>query len=161
MAAVRAEMGDGDWLLLAADLDKDPARLLAAYDDALGVTAAFNKNLLVRLNRDYGAGFDVAAFRHEARWDPRARRIEMHLVAARAMTVALPGLDLRIEFAHGESIWTESSHRYGRDELAHLGHAAGWRLAGQWIDARWPFAHTLYHASGRLTALSIGAAASG
>lgn len=141
---LRAQVDVGDRLLLGVDLDKDPARLLPAYDDALGVTAAFDKNLLVRLNRDWGADFPLANFDHEARYDAAERRIEMHLRARRACHVTIGKLDLCVAFAAGESIWTESSHRFAVDELRAWGAAAGFRVAAQWLDGAWPFAQTLY-----------------
>lgn len=143
LRAVRARLAPGDGLLLATDLDKEPERLLPAYDDGLGVTAAFNRNLLVRLNRDFGADFDLAAFAHEARWNAAERRVEMHLRATRACSVRVARLGLALDFAEGETIWTESSHRFGLDELRGWAEAAGFRCARQWVDQRWPFAHSL------------------
>lgn len=140
---VRACLAPGDGFLLATDLDKEPERLLPAYDDALGVTAAFNRNLLVRLNRDFGADFDLGAFAHRARWNAAERRIEMHLEATRPCAVRVGRLGLELRFAAGETIWTESSHRFGLEELRGWGEAAGFRCAGQWVDGRWPFAHSL------------------
>jgi L-histidine N-alpha-methyltransferase len=119
-------------LLLGADLVKDVAVLRAAYDDAAGVTAAFNLNLLHRLNREAGADFDLGAFRHEARWNAAAERIEMHLVALSAQQVRLAGRVFR--FVPGESIHTESSHKYRPDRLRDLVEAAGWRTAAIWKD---------------------------
>jgi len=141
---VRATLSPGDALLLATDLEKPAERLLPAYDDALGVTAAFDRNLLVRINRECGADFALPDFAHEARWNARDRRIEMHLVARRACEVHLRGETIR--FAEGESIWTESSHRFRTDELRAWGDESGFACAGQWTDAEWPFAHTLLRA---------------
>lgn len=143
LAGARACLAPGDAFLLATDLDKDPERLLPAYDDALGVTAAFNRNLLVRLGRDFGAEVDLAAFAHEVRWNAAERRIEMHLRATRPCQVRVPRLGLELRFAEGETIWTESSHRFGLEELRGWGEAAGFRCLRQWVDGRWPFAHTL------------------
>jgi L-histidine N-alpha-methyltransferase len=139
---VRATLSPGDALLLATDLEKPAAELLPAYDDALGVTAAFNRNLLVRLNREHGADFDLADFGHEARWNAPDRRIEMHLVARRACAVHLLGAT--VDFAAGESIWTESSHRFRVDELRAWADESGFACIEQWTDQRWPFAHSLY-----------------
>lgn len=144
LAAVRRALAPGDGLLLAADLDKPPAVLLPAYDDALGVTAAFNRNVLVRLNREYGGDFVLERFAHQARWDARERRVEMHLQALIGHTVRLPRLGLTLTFAAGESIWTESSHRFTREELSSWGESAGFGVVAQWVDARWALAHTLY-----------------
>ena len=139
---VRATLAPGDALLLATDLEKPAAQLLPAYDDALGVTAAFNRNLLVRLNREYGADFALADFAHEARWNALDRRIEMHLVARRACVVHL--LDATVAFAAGESVWTESSHRFRTDELRACADDSGFACIEQWTDAAWPFAHSLF-----------------
>ncbi len=143
LVAVRGCLAPGDGFLLATDLDKEPERLLPAYDDALGVTAAFNRNLLVRLNRDFGADFDLRAFAHEVRWNSAERRIEMHLRATRPCAVRVPRLGLELRFAEGQTIWTESSHRFGLAELRGWAEAAGFRCERQWVDERWPFAHSL------------------
>ena len=140
---VRERLKPGDALMLATDLDKDPERLVPAYDDALGVTAAFNRNVLLHLNRQWGANFQLAAFRHEARWNAKDRRIEMHLVATRACEVSIAKLDLTVSFVQGETIWTESSHRFGVDELKRWAAEAGFTVHSQWVDAQWPFAETL------------------
>ncbi|MDN3566689.1 L-histidine N(alpha)-methyltransferase [Paeniroseomonas aquatica] len=127
-----ATLGAGSRMLLGADLVKGRAVLEAAYDDAAGVTAAFDLNLLHRLNREAGADFDVAAFRHRAIWNETLERVEMHLVAERAQVVRLAGRSIR--FAAGESIHTESSHKYRPERLAELAAAAGWRVAQRWTD---------------------------
>ncbi len=138
---VRDTLTPGDALLLATDLEKDPSLLLPAYDDALGVTAAFDRNLLVRLNREWDADFPLANFTHEARWNAHDRRIEMHLVARTACEVRVLGE--AISFAEAESIWTESSHRFRADELRAWADESGYTCAAQWVDAAWPFAHSL------------------
>ncbi len=147
LRAVRRSLAPGDALLLGTDLLKPVPTLLAAYDDALGVTAAFDLNLLVRLNREFDADFDLSAFAHEARWNAGARRIEMHLVARRAESVTLTGLELRVHFRAGESLWTESSHKYAPEEPAELARRAGFRCAARWQDREWPFAESLLVAS--------------
>ncbi len=119
--------------ILGADMVKDTDVLLAAYDDAAGVTAAFNRNLLVRMNRELGTDFDPAAFRHEARWNAAESRIEMHLVARRAMRVRL-GSD-NLHFAAGESIHTENSRKFTLPQIDALAAAAGWRVAETLQDA--------------------------
>ncbi|MBL6077537.1 L-histidine N(alpha)-methyltransferase [Belnapia sp. T18] len=129
----RMTLGAGARLLLGADLVKAPAVLEAAYDDAEGVTAAFDLNLLHRLNREAGADFDIGAFRHRAVWNAALERIEMHLVAERAQTVRLAGRT--IHFAEGETIHTESSHKYRPERLAGLAASAGWRISRHWTDA--------------------------
>ncbi|MBL6457886.1 L-histidine N(alpha)-methyltransferase [Belnapia sp. T6] len=128
----RVTLGPGARMLLGADLVKSPAVLEAAYDDAAGVTAAFDLNLLHRLNREAGADFDPGAFRHRAVWNEELERIEMHLVSERAQVVHLAGR--AIPFAAGETIHTESSHKYRPERLAELAGAAGWRVAQRWTD---------------------------
>lgn len=128
----RSTLGAGARLLLGADLVKDAAVLEAAYDDAAGVTAAFDLNLLHRLNREAGADFDPAGFRHRAVWNPALERIEMHLVAQRPQQVHLAGRVFR--FAAGETIHTESSHKYRPERLRALAAAAGWRADRMWTD---------------------------
>jgi dimethylhistidine N-methyltransferase len=141
---IRQRMNPGDSLLLGADLVKPRARLLAAYDDPLGVTAAFNLNLLARINRELEGGFDLAKFAHEARYSERCSRIEMHLRSRVAQKVTIGALGLRIEFARGETIWTESSHKFRAEEIRWLGEQAGWRTERQWTDDAWGFAETLF-----------------
>ena len=119
--------------LVSADLVKDEAVMVRAYDDPQGVTAAFNRNLLHRMNRELGADFDPTHFRHEARWNAEASRIEMHLVSALPQTVMVAGE--RIDFAEGETIHTENSHKYTREGFAALADRAGWRVEDAWTDA--------------------------
>lgn len=140
---VRAQLAPGDALLLATDLDKQPERLLPAYDDALGVTAAFDKNLLVRLNREWGADFPLDAFVHRAKWNAAARRVEMHLEATRALEVRVAALELTERLEQGETIWTESSHRFSVEELRAWAVEAGFEVTQQWVDAEWPFAQSI------------------
>jgi dimethylhistidine N-methyltransferase len=144
---VRRILFDGDALLLATDLQNDPAALLHAYDDAAGVTSAFNLNLLARLNRELDADFNLRAFAHRARWNAAERRIEMHLESTCAQEASIPGARLRVSFAKGETIWTESSHKFTASESITLGERAGFRCERQWVDAEWPFAHTLFRAA--------------
>jgi L-histidine N-alpha-methyltransferase len=133
----------GDALLLGTDLEKDIPTQILAYDDPAGVTAAFNLNILGRINRELGANFNLASFRHEARWNTVERRIEMHLVSVRRQTVEIPAAGLRLMLAEGESIWTESSHKYKPAEVLEMAADTGFRCAGQWIDAEWPFGQNL------------------
>lgn len=133
-SAVAASLAPGGALLLGADRRKDPAALLPAYDDTAGITARFNKNALVRLNRVLGADFDVEAFRHEARWNDEASRVEMHLVATRAMRVTVPGLPAPITLAAGESIHTENSTKYADDRLDGILAASGFVRERSFID---------------------------
>ena len=119
-------------------------RLLAAYDDAAGVTAAFNLNLLGRINRELGADFDLDAFAHAVRYDASERRVEMHLRAASPPEAQVPAAGLRVRFAPGETIWTESSHKYAAGEAREIGRRTGFGVeGGRWIDQQWAFAETL------------------
>lgn len=130
---MRALAGDEGHVLVGADLRKSPAILEAAYNDRAGVTAAFNLNLLARLNREYGADFDLAAFEHRAPWVEEHSRIEMHLVSKRAQQVHIRGVE--IAFAAGESIWTESCHKYDCEQFAAIAQAAGLQVREVWMDA--------------------------
>ncbi len=118
-------------------------QLLEAYDDRLGVTAAFNRNLLVRINRELGADFVLNQFEHVAKFNPRARSVEMHLLSKCAQTVTIPAAGFSVRFAAGETIWTESSHKYTKDEVCQLAMDTGFRCDAQWIDQEWPFAESL------------------
>ena len=144
---VRKILDRGDKLLLGADLVKEPLRMLAAYDDPTGVTAAFNLNLLGRVNRELNADFDLTNFRHEARWNERERRIEMHLVSRVKQSVWLGACGLTVAFRAGETIWTESSHKFFPDEIAGLAETSGFRVEAQWVDQEWPFVESLWTAS--------------
>jgi dimethylhistidine N-methyltransferase len=140
---VRDILRRGDTLLLGTDLEKDIETQILAYDDAAGVTAAFNKNLLARINRELGADFDLSQFHHEARWNRDERRIEMHLRSMRAQSVTIPAALTRVDFAEGETIWTESSHKYRAADVLEMAKRTGFRCDGQWIDQEWPFAQNL------------------
>lgn len=143
---LRSALAPGDALLLGADLRKDRAILEPAYDDPLGVTAAFNLNLLGRINRELGGHFDLAAFRHHAFYDEPHGRIEMHLVSKRVQRVAIDALDLEVAFDEGESIHTESSYKHNAGTLAALAKASGFSVQHTWIDARSWFADVLLSA---------------
>ncbi len=135
-----------DGLLLGFDLKKEPARLHAAYNDAAGVTAAFNKNLLERLNREAEAEFDLDAFDHYAPYDPTEGRIEMYLVARREHTVRVAGRP--IAFAQGEALLTEWSHKYTVSEMEARAAEAGWRRSHLWTDAERLFAVSFFERLG-------------
>ena len=131
---MRSLLGRHGSLLLGVDLMKDTRILEAAYDDAAGVTAAFNRNVLRVINRELGAAFVPEAFRHVARVDETAGRVEMHLVAERAQVVHVRGLDLTVGFAAGDAIWTESSYKFTRSGLAKLLESAGLGITHWWTD---------------------------
>lgn len=141
---VRAILRPGDALLLGTDLEKDVALQLLAYDDPAGVTAAFNLNLLARLNRELLADFDLAQFRHQARWNDRERRIEMHLLSTCRQTIRIATAGLLFTLQEGETIWTESSHKYRASEVIEMARRTGFHCDGQWIDHEWPFAQNLF-----------------
>jgi len=144
LQGVRDALGAGGALLLGTDLVKPEADLLLAYDDPLGVTAAFNLNLLVRVNRELGGDFDVRQFEHRAIWNAAESRVEMHLVSRLRQRVQVRGAGIDVTFDAGELIWTESSYKYRAEDLAPLLARAGFRLAGQWLEAG--FALTLARA---------------
>jgi len=143
LAEVRRRLQPGDALLLGADLEKPVEQILRAYDDPLGVTAAFNLNLLARINRELGGNFDLASFRHCARYDETERRVEMHLVSLRRQDVAIPGAACAAHLEEGETIWTESSHKYQPEAITQMGQRNRFRTEAQWVDQEWPFAQTL------------------
>jgi L-histidine Nalpha-methyltransferase len=140
---MRATLRPSDALLLGTDLEKGVELQLLAYDDPAGVTAAFNLNLLARINRELGADFDLSCFRHEARWNHTDRRIEMHLRSTRRQTVQIRAAGLRLILDEDETIWTESSHKYKAEEIPGMAARTGFRCDAQWIDAEWPFAQNL------------------
>jgi L-histidine N-alpha-methyltransferase len=144
LAEVRRILLPGDSLLLGTDLEKPGAQLLNAYDDEIGVTAAFNLNLLARINRELDADFDLRQFSHVARINREARSVEMHLQSKRRQTVRIPAADLRVEFQEGETIWTETSHKYSASEVFEMARDAGFCCQAQWIDEQWPFAENLW-----------------
>jgi L-histidine N-alpha-methyltransferase len=144
LADVKSLLEEGDALLLGADLVKPVPRMICAYDDPAGVTAAFNKNLLARMNRELCANFDLRHFEHEVRWNDDERRIEMHLRSISDQTVEIPGADLTITLEDGETIWTESSHKFDRCELQYIAAQAGFSERACWVDREWPFAECLW-----------------
>lgn len=140
---VRGVLNPGDSLLLGADLVKDPARLVAAYDDAHGVTAAFNRNVLAVINHRLGADFDPGAFDHVARWNAEREWIEMRLRSRADQRVRVADLDLEVEFAPGEEMRTEVSAKFRREGLTAELEAAGFALTHWWTDPAGDFALTL------------------
>jgi L-histidine N-alpha-methyltransferase len=143
LASVRALLAPGDALLLGTDLVKDEKVLVEAYDDAAGVTAAFNKNVLAVINRELGADFDPGAFDHVALWDPEKEWIEMRLRSRTAQSVKVPALDLAVDFAAGEELRTEVSAKFRKEGVRAELSAAGLELAHWWTDGRGRFALSL------------------
>jgi L-histidine N-alpha-methyltransferase len=146
LCAIRGALAPGDALLLGADLVKPERDLQLAYDDPLGVTAAFNRNLLVRINRELGGTFDLDAFAHVAVWNPLDSRIEMHLESRAPQRVTIARAGVSVPFAKGERIWTESSYKYQPSQIDDMGVNAGFVSREQWIDDEARFALTLFTA---------------
>jgi L-histidine N-alpha-methyltransferase len=146
LGEIRAILREDDALVLATDLEKPVPQLLLAYDDPAGVTAAFNKNLLARVNRELGGNFNLGRFQHIVRYDETERRIEMHLRSTTWQRVTVREAGFSFYLREGETIWTESSHKYNREEVVRMGERTGYRCAGQWIDSEWPFAQNLFFA---------------
>ncbi len=144
---IRRALLPGDALLLGTDLVKPVEEILVAYDDPLGVTAAFNLNILSRINRELDADFVIGNFRHEARFNQRHSRIEMHLRSTVEQTIHVHSCDLRIQIGEGETIWTEASQKFRAEEVCAMARRAGFTYRAQWIDSEWPFAETLLIAS--------------
>jgi L-histidine N-alpha-methyltransferase len=143
---IRASVKSSDAVLLGVDLVKRPARLLAAYDDPLGVTAAFNRNLLVRINRELGASIDLDGFSHRAVWNAEQGRVEMHLVARTAQALRVPRAHVDERLEEGETIWTESSYKYLPEQIDDLLESCGFNATAQWIDRDNGFALTIAEA---------------
>jgi uncharacterized SAM-dependent methyltransferase len=144
LGGIRTAIRPGDALLIGTDLVKPEAELLLAYDDPLGVTAAFNRNLLVRVNRELGGDFDVNRFAHRAIWDAQESRIEMHLVSLDQQRVRVQASDVDITFDATEPIWTESSYKYRIEDVGAMLERGDFRVIGQWIENH--FALTLAEA---------------
>lgn len=136
-----------DALLLGTDLEKPVADMLLSYDDPAGVTAAFNLNLLARINRELGGDFALRNFAHEARYNDRERRIEMHLRSTKRQTVTIRAADFTCTLEEGETIWTEACHKYRTDEIPGMARRTGYVCEAQWVDGEWPFAENLWLAA--------------
>ena len=147
LSALRRVLAPGDALLLGADLKKEARLLEAAYDDALGVTAAFNLNQFARINRELGADFDLRAFRHQAAYNEELGRVEVHIVSLRAQRVSIRALGMEIEFEEGERVHTENSHKYDLAGLSELAAATGYTRARTWLDEREQFSSNLFIAA--------------
>ncbi|HEX8721396.1 MAG TPA: L-histidine N(alpha)-methyltransferase [Pyrinomonadaceae bacterium] len=148
LRGVRVSLRAGDRLLLGADLKKDAGVLEAAYDDGLGVTAAFNLNQLARINRELGADFRVRDFRHVALYDAAEGRVEMHLESLREQAVRIGALGLEVAFGAGERVHTENSYKYSLEELSALAAETGFTRARTWLDTRERFSSSLFVATG-------------
>jgi L-histidine N-alpha-methyltransferase len=133
---IHSQLAPGDMLLLGVDLVKDVSALISAYDDARGVTAAFNRNVLARINRELGANFDLMKFRHKVRWNGEQSRIEMHLESLLAHEVSIPSLDLSLSFRRGETIHTENSYKFTIEGAKHLLAHSGFTVVDNWTDAQ-------------------------
>jgi uncharacterized SAM-dependent methyltransferase len=144
--AVRHSMLLGDALLLGTDLVKPADQMIRAYDDSTGVTAAFNLNLLARINRELNADFNLRQFEHVARYAEQEQRIEMHLRSREYQIVCVPGADLIVDFVPAETICTEESHKFRPEQVAAMARKSGYRLQAQWVDEEWPFAENLLRA---------------
>jgi L-histidine Nalpha-methyltransferase len=143
LRAMRSVLNKGDALLLGADLKKDPAILEAAYNDALGVTSAFNLNVLARINRELGGTFDLYAFRHRAFYNEGAGRIEIYIESLEKQTVRIEKLDLEVQFEAGELIHTENSYKYDVAGIARLAADTGFTSLRSWFDSRERFSSNL------------------
>lgn len=146
LASIRGALRTGDALLLGADIKKSSDILIPAYDDPLGLTAAFNLNLLARINRELEGDFDLKKFRHRAIYDEEARRIEMHLLSQERQRVHIQAIDLEVSFEEGEYIHTENSYKYDLDQLAGLAHETKFNLAKTWFDSNRLFSFNLFSA---------------
>ncbi len=144
---VRAGLREGDALLIGCDLEKPVETMLDAYDDPAGVTASFNLNLLGRINRELGGDFNLRAFAHEALYNAAERRIEMHLRSRVKQAVAVREAAIECRFEEGESIWTESSHKFHPEEIPEMARDCGFAPEAQWIDEQWPFAENFWRAA--------------
>jgi dimethylhistidine N-methyltransferase len=143
LRAMRNVLQKGDALLLGADLKKDPAVLEAAYNDALGVTSAFNLNVLARINRELGGTFDLRAFRHQAFYNEVAGRIEIYIQSLASQQVRIEKLDLTVDFAEGELIHTENSYKYDTTGIEKLAENTGFKLSRTWLDSQERFSSNL------------------
>jgi YD repeat-containing protein len=141
---IRRVLRPGDALVLGTDLVKSERQLLLAYDDPLKITAAFNRNLLRRINDELEGDFDLEGFTHRATWNASERRVEVHLVSVRAQRVTIPRARIAFELRDGEEIWTESSYKYEPEQVLEEGLAAGFGGGEQWIDADAKFALTRF-----------------
>jgi L-histidine Nalpha-methyltransferase len=143
LRALRQVLSEGDALLLGADLKKDRRILEAAYNDALGVTAAFNLNVLARINRELGGNFDLRAFQHRAFYNEKVGRVEIYIESLREQTVTISQLDMAVQFSEGEQIHTENSYKYDLSDIAKLAAETGFTSARTWLDGGQQFSSNL------------------
>jgi L-histidine Nalpha-methyltransferase len=141
---LRQILQSGDSLLLGTDMLKPVQTLIEAYDDPIGVTAAFNLNLLARINRELRADFNLQQFEHLAIFNEATHSVEMHLRSRARQKVTIPEASISVHFEKEETIWTESSHKYSHDELVSLAHHSGFKRQAQWMDQTWGFAENLW-----------------
>jgi uncharacterized SAM-dependent methyltransferase len=141
LKTIRETLQPGDVFFLSADLVKPLDQMLAAYNDSIGLTAAFNLNLLARINRELGASFDLKSFQHEAHYNESEQRIEMHLRSKVEQAVSING-SFKVQLRSGETIWTESSYKFLPAQIRSMAERAGFRCELQWLDSQWPFAQT-------------------
>lgn len=147
LRALRSVLHKGDALLLGADLKKDPAILEAAYNDALGVTAAFNLNVLARINRELGGNFDLRAFQHHAFYNEGRGRVEIYIKSLNSQKVRIEKLNLEVEFGAGELIHTENSYKYDLSDISQLATMTGFACTRSWLDSQERFSSNLLLAS--------------
>jgi dimethylhistidine N-methyltransferase len=143
LSDLRGHIKPGDALLLGADVEKSVDDMLLAYDDPAGVTAAFNLNLLARINRELGGDFVLRNFAHHVRYQRAERRIEMHLRVKRSHTVSIRAAEVTCALEEGETIWTEACHKFQVAEIPGLARRTGFRCEAQWVDSEWTFAENL------------------
>jgi L-histidine Nalpha-methyltransferase len=141
---IRGCLFEGDAILLATDLEKRASDMLSAYDDAAGVTRAFNMNLLARINRELDGNFMLQNFDHAVRYDDRERRIEMHLRSKRRQNVRIRAADFGCDLRENETIWTEACHKFRAEEIPAMARRTGFTCEAQWVDEEWPFAENLW-----------------
>ncbi len=143
LCEIRSLLIPGDVFYVSTDLQKDTPRMIAAYDDPIGVTAAFNLNLLARINRELGGDFVLSRFQHQAIYNEQEHRIEMHLRSMTEQTVVV-GRGFSVRFRQGETIWTESSYKFRLEDIVELARRTGFDCESQWVDDEWPFAQSLF-----------------
>ncbi len=141
LGEIRQRLLPGDVFYLSTDLQKEIPRMILAYDDPIGVTAAFNLNLLARINRELDGNFVLSRFKHEARYNEQEHRIEMHLCSLADQTVAIT--DFTVGLRQGETIWTESSYKFRPEDIVQLAKRCGFKCEAQWIDSEWSFAQSV------------------